>query len=206
MTLREDDESTNGDNIQEVMTEVEETAEEESIPGPVNLNKSLWVDEEDNDIEVEVNSNTIAVEQDEEEKQPEGQKEIVIKPVVDKKYQPSVQDKSISRLQGQLKKHFDKSKKIEDLLKQIERKMSHIDKIVIVNSKQHEIIRKMQVQLNDIQRTLTRIDKSNTSLRSRSAPKSKPSAKVDKKNRSKSKNSKKMVLGKNKNNLGILEP
>ncbi len=115
----------------------------------------------------------------------------MIKPVVDKKYQPSALDKSISRLQGQLKKHFDKSKKIEDLLKQIERKMSHIDKIVIVNSKQHEIIRKMQVQFNDIQRTLTRIDKSNTSLRSRSAPKSKPSAKVDKKNRSKSKNSKK---------------
>ena len=191
MTLREDDESTNGDNIQEVMTEVEETAEGESIPGPVNLNKSLGVDEEDNDIEVEVTSNTIAVAQDEEEKQPEGQKEIVIKPVVDKKYQPSAQDKSISRLQGQLKKHFDKSKKIEDLLKQIERKMSHIDKIVIVNSKQHEIIRKMQVQLNDIQRTLTKIDRSNTSLRSRSAPKSKPGVKVDKKNRNKSKNSKK---------------
>lgn len=205
MTLR-NDENTNGDNIQEVMAEVEETAEEESIPGPVNLNKSLEVDEEDNDIEVEVTSNTIAVEQDEEEKQPEGQKEIVIKPVVDKKYQPSAQNKSISRLQGQLKKHFDKSKKIEDILKQIERKMSHIDKIVIVNSKQHEIIRKMQVQFNDIQRTLTRIDKSNKSPRSRSAPKSKPSAKVDKKNRSKSKNSKKMVLGKNKNNLGILEP
>ncbi len=206
MALQEDEENMNANNIQDVMGEVEETAEVAGTIGPANLNESLEVDEEENDIEVEVNSNTIAIEQDEEEKQPEGQKEIVIKPVVDKKYQPSVQDKSISRLQGQLKKHFDKSKKIEDLLKQIERKISHIDKIVIVNSKQHEIIRKMQVQFNDIQRTLTKIDKSNTSLRSRSAPKSKPSAKVDKKNRSKSKNSKKMVLGKNKNNLGILEP
>jgi hypothetical protein len=204
MTLR-NDENTNGDNIQEVMTEVEETAEEESIPEPVNL-KSLEVDEDDNDIEVEVNSNTIAIEQDEEEKQPQGRKKTVIKSVVDKKYQSSALDKSISRLQDQLNKHFDTTKKTEDILKQIERKMSQIDKIVIVSNKQHEIIRKMQVQLNDIQRTLTKIDKSNTSLRSKSAPKSKPGVKVDKKNRSKSKNSKKMVIGKSKNNLGILEP
>jgi hypothetical protein len=195
MTLR-NDENANGDNIQEVMAEVEETAEEESIPGPVNLNENIEEDEGENDIEVEVKSNTTAVEQDEEEKQPEVRKETVIKPVVDKKYQPSAQDKSISKLQDQLNKHFDRSKKTDDLLKQIERKMSQIDKIVIVSNKQHEIIRKMQVQFNDIQRTLTKIDRSNTSLRSRSAPKSKPSAKVDKKNRYKSRNSKKGVFRK----------
>jgi hypothetical protein len=191
MTLR-NVENVNGDNIQEVMAEVEETAEEESIPGPVNLNENIEEDEGENDIEVEVKSNTTAIEQDEDEKQPE----VVIKPVVDKKYQPSAQDKSISKLQDQLNKHFDRSKKTDDLLKQIERKMEQIDKIVIVSNKQHEIIRKMQVQFNDIQRTLTKIDRSNTSLRSRSAPKSKPSAKVDKKNRNKSRNSKKGVFRK----------
>ena len=194
MTLQ-NDENTNGDNIQEVMAEVEETAEEESIPEPVNLNENIE-DEEENDIEVEVKSNTTAVEQDEEEKQPEVRKETVIKPVVAKKYQSSALDKSISRLQDQLNKHFDRSKKTDDLLKQIERKMSQIYKIVIVSNKQHEIIRNMQVQFNDIQRTLTKIDRSNTSLRSRSAPKSKPSAKVDKKNRNKSRNSKKRVFRK----------
>jgi hypothetical protein len=187
MTLR-NDENANGDNIQEVMAEVEETAEEESIPGPVNLNENIEEDEGENDIEVEVKSNTTAVEQDEEEKQPEVRKETVIKPVVDKKYQPSAQDKSISKLQDQLNKHFDRSKKTDDLLKQIERKMSQIDKIVIVSNKQHEIIRKMQVRFNNVQRTLTKIDKSTTSLRSRSVPKSKPSVKVDKKNRNKIKN------------------
>ena len=194
MTLR-NDENANGDNIQEVMAEVEETAEEESIPEPVNLNENIE-DEEENDIEVEVKSNTTAVEQDEEEKHPEVRKETVIKPVVAKKYQSSALDKSISRLQDQLNKHFDRSKKTDDLLKQIERKMSQIYKIVIVSNKQHEIIRNMQVQFNDIQRTLTKIDRSNTSLRSRSAPKSKPSAKVDKKNRNKSRNSKKRVFRK----------
>ena len=65
--------------------------------------------------------------------------------------------------------------------------MTQIDKIAIVNNKQHEIIRKMQVQFNNVLRTLTKIDKSITSLRSRSVPKPKPSVKVDKKSRNKSK-------------------
>jgi hypothetical protein len=177
MALQEDEENMNANNIQDVMGEVEETAEVEGTIGPANLNESREVDEEE---------------------KPEGRKKTVIKSVVDKKYQPSVLDKSISRLQDQLNKHFDTTKKTEDSLKQIERKMSQIDKIVIVSNKQHEIIRKIQVQFNDIQRTLTKIDKSNTSLRSRSAPKSKPSVKVDKKKIHKSKNSKKRGLGKNK--------
>jgi hypothetical protein len=188
MALPEDEENTNGDIIQDVMEEVEVTAEEESIPMSVNLNESLEADEEENDMEVEVNSNTTAVKHDEEEKQPDVRKETVIKPVVAKKYQPSGQEKSISKLQDQLNRHFDQSKKIEDILKQIERKMTQIDKIVIVSNKQHGISRQMQVQINNVQRILTKIDKSITSLKSRSVPKSKPSVKVDKKNRNKIKN------------------
>lgn len=198
MGLHEDEESTNADIIQDVMEEVEVTAEEESIPVSVNFNESLEADEEENDMEVEVNSNTSAIKQDEEEKQPDVLNETVIKPVVAKQYQPSTQEKSISKLQDQLNRHFDQSKKIEDILKQIGRKMAQIDKIVIVSNKQYEIIRKMQVQFNGIQRTLTKIDKSITSLRSRSVPKSKPSVKLDKKNRYKSQNLKKRILGKNK--------
>jgi glutaredoxin 2 len=198
MALHEDEENTNADIIQDVMEEVEVTAEEESIPVSLNLNESLEADVEENDMEVEVNSNTTAITQDEEEKQPEVGKKTVIKPVVAKNYQPSAQEKSISKLQDQLNRHFDQSKKIEDILKQIGRKMAQIDKIVLVSNKQHEIMRKMQVQFNGIQRTLTKIDKSSTSQRSRSVPKSKTSAKVDKKNRNKSKNLKKRILGKNK--------
>ena len=198
MAFHENEENTNADIIQDVMEEVEVTAEEESIPVSVNLNESLEADEEENDMEVEVNSNTTAVKQDEEEKQPDIRKETVIKRVVAKKYQPSAQEKSISKLQDQLNRHFDQSKKIELILKQIGRKMAQIDRIIIVSNKQHEIIRKMQVQFNGIERTLTKIDKSTTSLRSKSVPKSKTSAKVDKKNRYKSQNLKKRILGKNK--------
>ena len=190
MAIQEDEENTHADNIQDVMGEVEET-EEESIPAPVNLNQSLETDEEENEMEVEVNSNTTAIKQDEEEKQPDVQKEAVSKAVVAKKYQPSAQEKSISKLQDQLNMHFDQSKKTEIILKQIERKMAQIDKIVIVSDKQHEAIRKMQVQFNGIQRTLAKMDKSITSLRTRPVPKSKPSVRVDKKIRNKSKNLKK---------------
>jgi hypothetical protein len=187
MAIQEDEENTHVDNIQDVMGEVEGT-EEESIPVPVNLNESLEADEEENDMEVEVNSNTTSIKQDEEEKQPDVRKEAVIRPVVAKKYQPSAQEKSISKLQDQLNRHFDQSKKTEGILKQIERKMAQIDKVVIVSNKQHEIIRKMQVQFNGIQRTLAKMDNSITSLRSRPVPKSKPSVKVVKKSRIKSKN------------------
>jgi glutaredoxin 2 len=188
MALHEDEENTNADIIQDVMEEVEVTAEEDSMPVSVNLNESLEADEEENDMEVEVNSNTTAVKQDEEEKQPDVRKETVIKPIVAKKYRPSAQEKSNSKLQDQLNRHFDQSKKTEDILKQIERKMTQIDKIVIVSNKQHEISRQIQVQSNNVQRMLTKIDKSITSLKSRSVPKSKPSAKVDKKNKNKIKN------------------
>src|SRR4029078_1815987 len=197
MALHEDDENTDTDIIQDVMEEVEVTAEEESIPVSENLNESLEADEEENDMEVEVNSNTTAIiKQDEEEKRPDVRKETVKNPVVAKKYQPSAQEKSISKLQDQLNRHFDQSKKIEGILKQIERKMTQIDRIVIVGNKQHEISRQIQVQFNNVQRTLIKIDKSITSLKSRSVPKSKASVKVNKKDRNKTKNLKRKGSGK----------
>ena len=76
MALHEDEENTNADNIQDIIGEVEETEEEESIPVSVNLNESLEGYEEENDMEVEVNSNTTAIEQDAEEKQPDVRKEM----------------------------------------------------------------------------------------------------------------------------------
>ena len=66
--------------------------------------------------------------------------------------------------------------------------MTQIDKIVIVSNKQHEISRQIQVQFNNVKRTLTKIDKSITGLISRTVPKSKPSVKVDKKKSNKVKN------------------
>jgi len=189
MAFHEDEETTNADNIQDVMEEVEETAvEEESIPVPVNLDESLEVEEEENDTVVEVGASTQAIVKEEEEKVPDVQKEVSIKPIVAKKQKPSAQEKSISKLQDQLNRQFDQSKKIEGILKQIERKMAQIDKNVIASNKQHEIIRMMQVQFSGIQRILTKVDKSTSSLKSSSVPKSKPSVTVQKKSKNKSKN------------------
>ena len=187
MAFHEEEENTNVDNIQDVVQEVEET-EEESVPEPMALDESLEADEEENGTVVEVGASTQAIVKEEEEKVPDVRKEALIKLTVAKKQKPSAQEKSISKLQNQLNRHFDQSKKIEDILKQIERKMALIDKNVIASNKQHEIIRKMQVQFNGIQRTLTKVDKSTSSLRSRPISKSKPSVKVNKKSKNKSKN------------------
>jgi len=187
MTLREDDASTNGDNIQEAMAEVEETAEVEGTTGSVNLNESLEVDEEENGIKFDLNASTIALEQEQEmskdEKQLESKKMIVRKQKNEKNWQSNSEGKSILRLQNQLSKHFDASRKTESTLKQIQEKLSLIDKIAIVTNKQHEIIRKMQVQVYDIQRRLAKIDKSNTGPGSKASPKSKSGHRVEKNNK-----------------------
>ncbi len=70
--------------------------------GPLNFDEYEEEDEGENDIEVVVNSRSTAVEQDEEEKQPY-RKGTVKKLILKKKFQPSAQDKSISRLQDKLK-------------------------------------------------------------------------------------------------------
>ncbi len=119
------------------------------------------------------------------EDQKPGNREPIKMPITGKREQPSVENKSILRLQEQLNKHLHTSKRTEDILKQIQRKLLQIDKIAIISNKQHESIRKMQIQFNYIQRTITKLDKSITGRRSKGSLKSKPSVKVDKKNMNK---------------------
>src|SRR6185312_273171 len=136
----------NGNNIQ-AMEEVEETAEEASTSGPENMNEK----EEVNDIEVEFNTDATAMEVDLAVRR----NDVLKKPNIEEKYHPSNEDKIILRLQEQLNKHFQSSKRKEDVLKQIQRKLVQIEKLAVINNKQHESIRKMQYQFNDIQRTIT---------------------------------------------------
>lgn len=187
MVLQEDEENLNGNNIQEVMGEVEETAEEESTSGPEIMNEN----EEENGVEIEMNTGATATEQVVEGDRAVGRKEVVKKPVIKKKYQPGTEDKSILRFQEQLNKQFHTSKRTEDILKQIQRKLSQIDKIAIVSNKQHEIVRKMQAQFSEVQTRLAKIDKSNTRLGTKGSTKAKSRVKVRNKNinNKKSKNS-----------------
>ena len=174
VVLQEDEENMNGNNIQEVMGEVEETAEEASTFGPENMNEN----EEVGGIEVEFNTDATAM---------EGglavrRNEVLKKPIIKKKYHPSNEDKIILRLQEQLNKHFHSSERTEDILKQIQRKLVQVEKLAVINNKQNESIRKMQFQFNDIQRTITKLDKSITILRSRGSANSKSRVKVGKNN------------------------
>ena len=174
VVLQDDEENMNGNNIQEVMGEVEETAEEASTSGPENMNEKKEVD----DIDVEFNTDATAMEGDLAVRR----NDVLKKPNIEEKYHPSNEDKIILRLQEQLNKHFQSSKRTEDILKQIQRKLVQVEKLAVINNKQNESIRKMQFQFNDIQKTITKLDKSITILRSRGSANSNSRVKVGKNN------------------------
>src|SRR6476646_1889485 len=172
VVLQEDEENMNGNNIQEVMEEVEETAEEASTSGPENMNENEEVD----GIDVEFNTDATTMEVDLAVRR----NDVLKMPIIKEKYHPSNEDKIILRLQEQLNKHFQSSKRTEDVLKQIQRKLVQVEKFAVINNKQHESIRKMQYQFNDIQRTITKLDKSITILRSKGSANSNSRLKLGK--------------------------
>ncbi|MGA7976580.1 MAG: hypothetical protein WB975_05055 [Nitrososphaeraceae archaeon] len=186
VVLQEDEENMNGNNIQEVMEEVEETAEEASTSGPENMNENEEVD----GIDVEFNTDATTMEVDLAVRRND-----VLKRIIKEKYHPSNEDKIILRLQEQLNKHFQSSKRTEDVLKQIQRKLVQVEKFAVISNKQHESIRKMQYQFNDIQRTITKLDKSITILRSKGSANSNSRLKLGK-------NSIKYKKGKNSTKKG----
>lgn len=187
VALQEDEENMNGNNIQEVMEEVEETAEEASTSGPENMNENEEVD----GIDVEFNTDATAMEGDLAVRR----NDVLKRPIIKEKYHPSNEDKIILRLQEQLNKHFQSSKRTEDVLKQIQRKLVQVEKYAVINNKQHESIRKMQYQFNDIQRTITKLDKSITILGSKGSANSNSRVKLGK-------NSIKYKKGKNSTKKG----
>ena len=156
------------------MEEIEETAEEASTSGPENLNENEEVD----GIDVEFNTDATAMEGDLAVRR----NDVLKKPIIKEKYHPSNEDKIILRLQEQLNKRFQSSKRTEDVLKQIQRKLVQVEKLAVINNKQNESIRKMQFQFNDIQKTITKLDKSITILRSRGSANSNSRVKVGKNN------------------------
>ena len=81
VVLQEDEENMNGNSIQEVMEEVEETAEIESKSGPEIMNENEEVD----GIEVEFNTDASAMEGDLAVRR----NEVLKKPITKEKYHPS---------------------------------------------------------------------------------------------------------------------
>ena len=74
-------------------------------------------------IDVEFNTDATAMEGDLAVRR----NEVLKKPITKEKYHSSNEDKTILRLQEQLNKHFHSSKRIEDILKLIQRKLVQVD-------------------------------------------------------------------------------
>jgi hypothetical protein len=159
----ENEESTNANNIQEVMEEVEEVVDnQEDIP---ELLSPADVIEDENDEESEIGFETEVVATgfqeghtlQEEMKTPEiiATKKI---PVI-KKRRPTVQERSISKLRDELKSQVERSRTMQDLIKGMQRQLLRIDKVVYANNKQQEIVRRLQIRFNEVQKRLNQVAK-----------------------------------------------
>jgi len=159
----ENEESTNANNIQEVMEEVDEVVDnQEDIP---ELLSPAEVTEDENDEEGEIGFETEVVATgfqqghtlQEEMKTPKitATKKI---PAI-KKRQPTVQERSISKLRDQLKSQVDRSRTMQDLIKGMQRQLLRIDKVVYASNKQQEIVGRLQIRLNEVQKRLDQVAK-----------------------------------------------
>lgn len=191
MPLHEDEKNIYANNSEPTREGEEVEKMQDDVFEPGNVDDFVRGEKDDNDQRMGAENDKYNKYVLEKEDQKPGNRVPIKMPITGKREQPSVENKSILRLQEQLNKHLHTSKRTEDILKQIQRKLSQIDKIAIVSNKQHEIVRKMQAQFSEVQTRLAKIDKSNTRLGSKGSAKSKSRVKVRKKNlnNKKSKNS-----------------
>jgi hypothetical protein len=159
----ENEESTNANNIQEVMEEVEEVVDnQEDTP---ELLSSAEVTEDESDEEGEIGFETEVVATDfqqghtlqEEMKTPEIIETKKIPAI--KKRQATVQERSISKLRDQVKSQIDRGRTMQDLIKGMQRQLLRIDKVIYASNKQKEIVGRLQVRLNELQKRLEQVAK-----------------------------------------------
>ena len=186
----ENEESTNANNIQEVMEEVEEVVDnQEDIP---ELLSPVEVTEDENDEVGEIGFETEVVATgsqqghtlQEEMKTPE----IIAtkKTPAIKKRQPTVQERSISKLRDQLKSQVDRSRTMQDLIKGMQRQLLRIDKVIYASNKQKEVVGRLQIRLNEVQKRLDHVVKAKVTNTAASKAKKK-SNKTNAKTKAKSK-------------------
>jgi hypothetical protein len=159
----ENEESTNANNIQEVMEEVEEVVDnQEDFPG---LLSPAELTEDENDEEGQIGFETEVVAtgfQQSNALQKEMKTPEIIEtkkiPVI-KNRQPTVQERSISKLRDQLKSQVDRSRTMQYLIKGMQRQLLRIDKVVYASNKQQEIVGRLQIRLNEVQKRLDQVAK-----------------------------------------------
>ena len=159
----ENEESTNANNIHEVMEEVEEVVDnQEDFP---ELLSPAEVTEDENDEEGQIGFETEVVAtgfQQSNALQKEMKTPEIIEtkkiPVI-KKRQPTVQERSISKLRDQLKSQVDRSRTMQYLIKGMQRQLLRIDKVVYASNKQQEIVGRLQIRLNEVQKRLDQVAK-----------------------------------------------
>jgi hypothetical protein len=193
----ENEESTNANNIQEVMEEVEDLAE--SQDDTLEVLGSAESAEGENEAG-EIGIETEVVETDFPQSQ-SLQEEMSAPPEITenkkilaaKRRKPTVQERAISNLRTQLKSQVDRNRSMQDLIKAMQSHLTRIDKVIYGRNKQQETIARLQVRLNEVQKKLDQVARSKIAssggVKSKriSKPKSKPKAKSKLKSKKKTK-------------------
>jgi len=193
----ENEESTNANNIQEVMEEVEDLAE--SQDDTLEVLGSAESTEGENEVgEIGIETEVVETDfpqskllQEEMSAPPEIAENKKI--LAAKRRKPTVQERAISNLRTQLKSQVDRNRSMQDLIKAMQRHLTKIDKVIYGHNKQQEIIARLQVRLNEVQKKLDQVARSKVVI-SRGAksnriskPKSKSKAKSKLKSKKKTK-------------------
>lgn len=193
----ENEESTNANNIQDVMDEVEDLAE--SQDDTLEVLGEAESTEGENEVD-EIGFEREEVETDFPQSQLLQEKmsappEIIEnkKKLTPKRRKPTIQERAILNLRTQLKSQVDRTRSMQDLIKSMQRHLIKIDKVIYGRNKQLEIIARLQVRLSEVQKKLDRVARAE-GVRSRAAKSkrisktiSKPKAKSKLKSKKKSK-------------------
>jgi hypothetical protein len=159
----ENEESTNVNNIQEVMEEVEELADNQDDSTLELLSSADGTESESDDSDIGFETEVVETDFPRDQSV---QKEMRTPEVIEskkilavKKRQVTVQERAISKLREQLKSQVDRNRSMQHLMKGMQRHLLRIDKVIYNYNKQQEIVGRLQVRLNKVQKKLDQIAK-----------------------------------------------
>lgn len=190
----ENEEGTNANNVQEVIEEVEEVADNQEDTPELLSPAEVIEDENDEDSVVGLETEVVSTglqqgpTEQEEMKTPEIIETKKI-PAAKKKRQPTAQERSVSILRDQLKSQVDRSRTTQDVIKGMQRQLQRIDKVINANNKQQAIVGRLEARLNEVQKRLDKVAKAQVAA-TKSKSKSKAGAaktKTKKNNKTKAK-------------------
>ena len=166
MAIENDEDNITDDNdIEKGLPDTTETDESESrFPLPSSSERIESLDQGDRE-EVDTAEETYELEKEQEQRPDETKKSSVPERKVKvRKSSSRTTFDPVSKFQNELKMQMHRTKNIEDKVNAIQKRLAQINKTIYSNMKVHGVVRKIQVQLNILQKALGKLDRSKANL------------------------------------------